>query len=174
MLVLVADVTDDRPQLALSRRIDLLVLTKCDLSSASGTAQNSKDPQCRAGFIPPFLAAQADRRDESRPTEFTDPLHVSARTGEGLDALRTAIDRAAFGAASDSSAALALNSRHVAAVERALDALSRARTALADLTGDEIIALDLRDALDALGSIAGQVTPDDVLGRIFSSFCIGK
>jgi tRNA modification GTPase len=99
---------------------------------------------------------------------------VSAHRGDGLADLRQAIDRAAFGGESDSSATLALNSRHVAAVERALDALSRARDSLDERTGDELIALELREALDALGSIAGQVTPDDVLGRIFSTFCIGK
>jgi tRNA modification GTPase len=38
----------------------------------------------------------------------------------------------------------------------------------------ELIALELRDALDSLGRVLGQITPDDVLGRIFSSFCIGK
>jgi tRNA modification GTPase len=37
-----------------------------------------------------------------------------------------------------------------------------------------LIAAELREALDALGAILGQITPDDVLGRIFSSFCIGK
>jgi tRNA modification GTPase len=38
----------------------------------------------------------------------------------------------------------------------------------------ELLAMDLRDALDQLGSILGQVTTDDLLGRIFSTFCIGK
>jgi tRNA modification GTPase len=99
---------------------------------------------------------------------------VSAHAGHGLDSLRLAIDRLAFGGDSDSSSTLALNSRHVAAVERALDALSRARSSLNNLPADELIALELRETLDALGSIAGQVTPDDVLARIFSTFCIGK
>jgi tRNA modification GTPase len=99
---------------------------------------------------------------------------VSAHAGHELDSLRLAIDRLAFGGDSDSSSTLALNSRHVAAVERALDALSRARSSLNNLPADELIALELRETLDALGSIAGQVTPDDVLARIFSTFCIGK
>jgi tRNA modification GTPase len=102
------------------------------------------------------------------------PIRVSTHRGDGLADLRHAIDRAAFGGESDASANLALNSRHVAAVERALDALARARDCLDERIGDELIALELREALDALGSIAGQVTPDDVLGRVFSTFCIGK
>jgi tRNA modification GTPase len=40
--------------------------------------------------------------------------------------------------------------------------------------GAELIALELRDALDHLGRVLGQVTPDDVLGRVFATFCIGK
>lgn len=161
VLVLVIDGADDRPHVALSRRIDLLVHTKWDL-------------QRRAGFIPPFHSSQRNRPDESHPTESMDALRVSTHSGHGLDALRDAIDRAAFGGDSDSSAALALNSRHVAAIETAVDALSRARDTLDQLRGDELIALELREALDALGSIAGRITPDDVLGRIFGSFCIGK
>jgi tRNA modification GTPase len=106
--------------------------------------------------------------------EHSTDLHVSALTGTGMDEFRHALDVAAFGGSSESSASLALNARHVAAVERAIDSLKSAQENLASNPGDELIALDLREALDALGSIAGQITPDDVLGRVFATFCIGK
>jgi tRNA modification GTPase len=51
--------------------------------------------------------------------------------------------------------------------------LNRARS-IARNGAAELIALELREALDALGRVLGQVTPDDVLGRVFASFCIGK
>jgi tRNA modification GTPase len=101
-------------------------------------------------------------------------LRVSARTGAGLDALRRSLDAAAFGGDSEASDSLALNARHVTAIERAMEHLSAARETLAGPGREELIALDLREALDALGAIAGQITPDDVLGRIFAAFCIGK
>jgi tRNA modification GTPase len=101
-------------------------------------------------------------------------LSVSALSGTGMDDLRRELDRVAFGGDSDAAASLALNARHVAAVERAIDSLKVARENLSGNPGEELIALDLREALDALGSIAGQITPDDVLGRIFATFCIGK
>jgi tRNA modification GTPase len=98
-------------------------------------------------------------------------LSVSAHTGEGLPALRDRLDRLAFGERS-ARPSLALNARHVAAVGEARDALSRASSS-ADRS-PELLALELREALDALGRVVGAVTPDDLLGRIFSSFCIGK
>ena len=101
-------------------------------------------------------------------------LSVSAVTRENVDALREQLDRLAFGAAAaPASAGLALNARHLASIADARQALDRAR-GIAVTGGSELIALELREALDALGRVLGQVTPDDVLGRIFASFCIGK
>ena len=99
---------------------------------------------------------------------------VSAKTGQGMDRLRDELDRLAFGDASQSGASLALNARHLRSISESRDALARARANAQRAAGPEIIALDLRDALDALGRVLGQVTPDDVLGRVFSTFCIGK
>lgn len=96
---------------------------------------------------------------------------VSAASGAGLDDLRAVIDRLSFGDSSLGSS-VALNTRHVHAIEEASAALARAKAARDE--GAELVALELRDALDALGSISGRVTPDDLLGRIFGAFCIGK
>lgn len=101
----------------------------------------------------------------------SDGIVVSAVTGVGLDDLRVQLDRLAFGDRGE-SAALALNTRHLQAIDEARAALDRARGAAEN--GAELAALELRDALDALGRILGSVTPDDLLGRIFSRFCIGK
>ncbi len=99
-------------------------------------------------------------------------IAVSARTGAGLDELRERLDALAFGS-ERSSAALALNARHLEAIAEAQEALARAGNA-ADGAGVEIVAMELRKALDALGRILGEVSPDDVLGRVFATFCIGK
>jgi tRNA modification GTPase len=96
-------------------------------------------------------------------------LSVSAHTGLGLSNLRDRLDALAFGA-SPCGSTLALNARHIRCLDEAQSALRRA-----DSTNQaELIALELREALDALGAILGSITPDDVLGRIFSTFCIGK
>jgi tRNA modification GTPase len=100
---------------------------------------------------------------------------VSAKTGANLDTLRRELDRLAFGTPTVGSAstALALNARHVRAVSEVREALARAAGHVAS-EASELVALELREALDAVGRVVGVVTPDDVLGRVFSTFCIGK
>ena len=95
---------------------------------------------------------------------------VSAVTGHGVDGLRDGLDGLAFGEAVGGT--VALNARHFAALADARGSLARA----SELAGSaaELVALELRDALDHLGRIRGAVTPDDVLGRVFATFCIGK
>jgi tRNA modification GTPase len=88
--------------------------------------------------------------------------------------LREELDRLVFGDAAPPGATLALNARHVQAIDEARDALARCRQHLTVGAGAEILALELRESLDALGRVLGSVTPDDILGRVFSNFCIGK
>lgn len=100
---------------------------------------------------------------------------VCALDGWNLGALKRAIADAACGSASGATAA-----RHAETLRRAADAVNSAIERVSPqqdarhLTEVELIALDLREALDAVGAITGRVTPDDVIGRIFASFCIGK
>ncbi len=96
-------------------------------------------------------------------------ISVSAHTGHHLGLLRDHLDRLAFGT-SPAGASLTLNDRHLQAIQESLDALARA----AATDRPELLALDLRDALDALGRVLGSVSPDELLGRIFAAFCIGK
>jgi tRNA modification GTPase len=101
-------------------------------------------------------------------------IAVSAQTGENLRELRERLDTLAFGGTRAGGAeSLALNARHVEAIRAARESLHRVLQSL-EGSGSEVIALELREALDALGTILGAVTPDDVLGRIFGGFCIGK
>ena len=93
---------------------------------------------------------------------------VSAVTGENMEGLRRALDSLAFG--SSIGGELALTVRHTQAIESATDCLNRAGSNGAT----ELIAAELRAALDSLGQVLGDVTPDDILGRVFSTFCIGK
>lgn len=99
---------------------------------------------------------------------------VSAVRGEGLEALRTAL-AGALGAGSVGGVAGAVgNARHAEALERARAALQRADAAAHAGAPGEIVALELREALAAVGEVTGRQVGEDLLERIFSRFCIGK
>jgi tRNA modification GTPase len=66
------------------------------------------------------------------------------------------------------------NLRHYQSLQNALRALRDTRAAITNQISSELAALDLRNALQALGEISGDVTNDEILGSIFSKFCIGK
>jgi tRNA modification GTPase len=101
-------------------------------------------------------------------------IQTSALTGFGLEALRAALLRelGAGGAAADSGALNTL--RQHKAVGEAVAGLDAAATANAGGQPHEIVLLDLHGALRALDSLTGTTTPEDILGRIFATFCIGK
>jgi tRNA modification GTPase len=110
-----------------------------------------------------------------------DQIAVSAQTGAGIDRLRREIGRR-LGDRTVSLAAdaLALQPRHEASLRSALVNVDAAIELVATqrsrdhLRHPELIAASMRSALDDLGALAGDITPDDVLGRIFASFCVGK
>lgn len=100
---------------------------------------------------------------------------LSALTGQGMDALELALRRWALDDERPQiEPALITNLRQQQAAQAALDAVQGALAGLAQGLGDELLAVDLARALDALGDIVGETTADDLLERIFAEFCIGK
>ena len=97
---------------------------------------------------------------------------LSARTGDGLDALRRRLSRLAGRGGGEG--AFSARRRHLQALHRVGDHLARADHALRALQAGELAAEELRQAQHALGEITGSYTSDDLLGAIFGSFCIGK
>jgi tRNA modification GTPase len=112
--------------------------------------------------------------NEQHPQPDLATIETSALTGEGISELRTMIVSLVTAGASTSDAALITNLRQQQAVTSALEALTRAQSAATKNTPHEILLLDLHEALNALDALTGTTTPDDILERIFSTFCIGK
>ena len=100
-------------------------------------------------------------------------LNVSARTGAGIDELREMIRRLA-GYKDLGEGAFTARRRHVDAIATAAGHFQRGREALEKHKAGELLAEDLRLSHQALGEITGSMSSDDLLGRIFSAFCIGK
>jgi tRNA modification GTPase len=99
---------------------------------------------------------------------------VSALTGEGVAELRSRLLERVRGSANDAEGGMLTSLRHFEALEGCTQALGRARVALAERVPHEMLLLDFYAALQQLDQLTGATTADDILNRIFSSFCIGK
>ena len=129
--------------------------------------------------IPAVLVMnKSDLNPEPQPPEwagaFAAAVHVSATQATGLDALEDTLHRLLLGEAGTIAPDQGLITRI-----HQRDSLRRAITALERMLDNysaspEFLSIDLRESLDALGEITGETTPEDILDRIFSSFCIGK
>ena len=118
------------------------------------------------------------------------PVFISAVKEEGLQALEDAIygavtghaptadlsgiEGAAGGVNAEALGETISSARHKAALEQALESLTRMIEAMNFEAPMEIVALELRGALDRIGEITGETTTEDILEQIFSEFCIGK
>jgi tRNA modification GTPase len=100
-------------------------------------------------------------------------VRVSALTGAGLAALRDHL-KACVGYTGEAGGAFSARRRHLDALTRAQRHATAALEQLAEFRAGELAAEELRLSQEALGEITGEVTSEDLLGRIFASFCIGK
>lgn len=137
------------PSAPLSGRA-LHLLTKCDLAAEDSIRS-----------VPPAAATAC--------------LRVSAASGFGIDPLKAAIvDRLIEHAHAEENFVGTLASRCIDSLTGAAKALDRALTLARETNDNDLLSIELRDALDELGKITGAVYTDDILDRVFSRFCIGK
>ena len=150
--------------------------TSDDLEIARSIAARLPDtPTGRAGVavvinksdLPEFKAA-------SCCNEELQAINVSARTGEGLAALRAAILSSLNSNGSDQGSLLITNARHYDLLCNPQREIEVARTALRDRHSEELVLAPLHNALRFLGQITGETTTEDILSEIFATFCIGK
>jgi tRNA modification GTPase len=105
----------------------------------------------------------------------TKGVRFSCRTREGEEALNQAIwDFVMTGGFSGQDFRIAISVRHQACLQKAIKELDAAKEGLANNEMPELISIELRGALDAIGDVVGRHDTEDLLGRIFSEFCIGK
>ncbi len=148
-----------------------LVLQVVDASV--GLSSEDKDTAAALTGRPLLLAWNKCDLVAASGDEPAGALRVSAKTGEGLQPLRAAIARI-LGARAETDSAVITTLRQATALDEAATAIDRALAAVRLATPHEFLILDLRAALEALDSLTGSTSTDDVLAVIFSSFCIGK
>ncbi len=101
-------------------------------------------------------------------------IPVSAKTGQNLDALREWLAAAVDTSALEAGAAVVSGARHYEALIRAREAIGRVEDGLAAEVSADLLAEEVREVVYHLGTITGVITTDELLGTIFSKFCIGK
>ncbi len=143
---------------------------------ATTPAQLQADLALLADVRVPYLLV-ANKDDLATPdhragfAHFDDLLRVSAEVGTGVEALQ---ERLLGLVATDRSDTVVTNLRHYESLRHTQEALARVREALDAQVPGDLLAQDIRQALFHLGQITGEVTTDELLGNIFSKFCIGK
>ncbi len=161
--------TADLVLLVLDRSLPLTGEDRRIFSLAAG--ENTIAALNKADLEPAFTLEEARELLGSIPV-----LSVSAKTGKGLPDLKALIfEKATAGRTSpDHVPRLVPNLRHKLALKQSREPLARAIEGLNRGLAPELVALEIRSALDSLGLITGRTTPDEILDEIFDKFCLGK
>ena len=146
----------------------------------SGAQQNEIEPSPRK---PVHMSQQSENEPSLRipvhmsqqsENELPNQIRFSAKTGTGLDELKSCLNDLTFGDINPDSELIVTNARHYEALMRGADALKRAIKGIETGLSADFIAQDVRETLHHLGTITGTITTDNLLHSIFSTFCIGK
>jgi len=151
----------------------LFVVDAADTEAVAGLAS---DLAALPGSTPATVVVnKIDRIAAPARVEAGDPprVHLSAATGAGLELLRTHLKQC-VSYATPGEGTLSARRRHLDALRRARSHVEAAERLLSERRGGELVAQELSDSQQALGEITGEVSSDELLGRIFASFCIGK
>ena len=101
-------------------------------------------------------------------------LFISAKEETGLDKLRLKLSEVVMKEKLNSDDVIITNTRHYEALSRVSESLQRVLSGLDNHIPEDLIAIDIRQAIHYLGEITGEITSDEILGNIFKNFCIGK
>lgn len=107
-------------------------------------------------------------------SQISNLLTLSAKTGEGVDALQNQLLEFVNTGALRNNETIVTNTRHYDALIKALEEIEKVQFGMDGGTPSDLLAIDLKEALYQLGLITGQVSNDELLGNIFANFCIGK
>ncbi len=124
--------------------------------------------------IPSELESSPEKTTATTGFTTTDIIPISAKTGTGINTLRSLLAATQRDLLADSDTTLVTNQRHVQALTDARTSLLRVRNGLASGLPTDLAAQDIREAIYHIGSIVGEISTDEVLGNIFRNFCIGK
>ena len=149
------------------------VIIVCIDASRASTAWELSQLTAASAMPRLIVYTKCDLVDKAAETPLPSLIQTSSRNGTGLNELRKAI-RGLLSSSAGEGVVASTSIRCFASLSVAADCLQRARHSLTQNAAEELVASEMRTALDELGQVIGVVYTDDVLDRIFSRFCIGK
>lgn len=179
------EASDEVERIGIERAWQEIEQADCVLLMVDGTTTDEVDPRIIwpdfMSRLPDFLPVivvrnKSDITGETlgiNPTDQYTVIHLSARTGAGVDALRSYLKQR-MGFTAGTEGGFLARRRHLQALETAIYHTLQGKDQLVSTYFGELLAEELRLAQQALSEITGEFSSDDLLGRIFSSFCIGK
>ena len=120
------------------------------------------------------LANKSDMNSIHTARSLSGVEEISAKEGIGIEALKSQLYEAVVGDFNMQNDTIVSNARHYDALRRTAESLEKARFGLENNITADFVAMDIRQAMYDLGTITGDISTDDLLGNIFSKFCIGK
>ncbi len=143
------------------------------IQDAADAAHNELGEDLPRGIPVTVVRNKVDLTGEAPGAAGKNTVNLSAKTGRGIEALRDQI-KALAGYEDRGEGAFTARRRHLEALHSARTHFVAGRTALSETRAGELLAEELRLSHQALGEITGAVSSDELLGKIFSEFCIGK
>ena len=116
----------------------------------------------------------ADKALLSKVFSELEPLHMSAKTGTGVELLKTKLLDMVHTGKLQNNDTIITNARHYDALRLALENIQKVQVGMQTGLSGDLLAIDIREALYHFGRITGEISTDDLLGNIFANFCIGK
>jgi tRNA modification GTPase len=121
-----------------------------------------------------LLLNKSDKFIKDEPKLLEKQIAISVKTGEGLDLLNQELLNVIKEMPGYNQELVLTNMRHYQAFTKAAEALERSRNGISSNISSDFVAQDIREALHYLGEVTGKISTDEILGSIFSRFCIGK
>ncbi len=152
-----------------------VVMYLVDLSDIS--FQQAEEDLVRLGLEGLPLLKIGNKKDLvplNRLESFKDYLLIAAQTGSGLEEVKNKLLELVQQKPMHGPATIVVNARHYDRLQKSKEALEAVVIGLEQKRSDELLVVDINRALYALGEITGEITTEDILGEIFSKFCIGK
>jgi tRNA modification GTPase len=129
-----------------------------------------------------ILINKTDQASTNRQAELSEKINhpmenllfISAKEKSGIGELRNKLSEVVMKDKLNSDEVIITNIRHYESLHKVSESLSRVLSGFENQIPDDLIAIDIRQAIHYLGEITGEITTDEILGNIFKNFCIGK